>query len=176
MTVILETPTLETLDAREATPIEGRFFSEEEIGTPDQTGLADVLRAQKDTARMALDALSKLERAKVVTGTAAALPGLVNEEPLEEARATIIDQGCIWRRSTDEIAREVAKNLPMQKLCGLSPDGSDLYTDDTKLYEERDGEVSVYTSLISQNELDSGIRMASQDQWHGLLFRILITS
>lgn len=175
MTAMLETPTPEISDAAMTTQ-SGRFFNEEEIGVQGQANLADVLRTQKDTARAALDALSKLEQAKIITGTAATLPGLIGEISLDEARATIIDQGCIWRRNTDVIAREIAKNLPMQKLCGLSPEGSDLFTDEARLCEEKDGEISVYTSLISQKELDSGIKMANQDQWHGLLFRILVVA
>jgi hypothetical protein len=135
-----------------------------------------ILLAQKDVALKALSTFGKIIEKRNVTETAALRPLLVSQEEVHNARGHLEDWGCLWRRHTDQVSRGIAIALPGQVLGDLAMDAGTFFTNDRTLYEENEGVISAYTSLLPQHEVSAGTRPATEDQWHNFLFSLTTIS
>ncbi len=154
----------------------GRFFNGQaafEGLAAEPLSLTEILNAQHDLAKVALKTLVKIEEAEAITQTNSRIPGLIDQSIVNEAHAELMDKGAIWRRSTDTLAYGIAQALPGQNLGALVLGGGEFHVADGKLLEVKD-ETTVYQSVISQQELNKGLRIADRDQWTGLLYRIVL--
>jgi hypothetical protein len=160
---------------------DGRFFvvtpEEPPIEPSYEDKLKACLTALRPDALAAFDTLGKIERARIIRETDKELPGLQRPEVVEEAGYQSADLGTIWRRQTDAISATIAGEFPNQPLHNpmFDNDHEVFISDGSKLYRiGEDGSVAAFTSLISQNEMNAGVRMADEAMWSSLLLNITL--
>ena len=150
--------------------------SPEFIQTPAEAGifLEEFLQSRGRDIQQALYTFESVEAARGVIGTARLCPRLVSESSLDEAKATVGDQGAIWRRETDKVSYDLASLYPSQVITGKYL-GAGYFTDERRLCRRQDGSRApwIFSSFLSQNELDSGTRIATEEMWQDLLIRLL---
>ncbi len=123
--------------------------------------------------------LKKLREARDLLETAASCSSLVGEDAAEEARYEAIDQGSVWRSKTDAIVTKITQQFPNQLLAGAVFDTDEVMhlTDSHKVFQiNSNGDVWAFSSAITQGELNAGVKVASEEMWEELLFKIIVES
>ena len=157
-------------------PQDGTTFESQplQIASPEEIYL--VMLEQKPMALMALTTFNHLAKHRDVIENGSRLPDLVDDDKVHEARAFLQDRGSLWRRQSDEISMAFARHLPDRELGSMHYTEGRFYTEDGKLRFELDGQINVFTSLLSQLDLNDGKKMADETLWEELLVRICLVS
>lgn len=152
--------------------------SPEFVQAPAEAGifLEEFLESKGNDIKQALYVLESIQAARGVISTAQSCPKLVSGSSLEDAKATVADHGAIWRRETDKVSYGLASKYPGHAITSKYI-GPGYFTDEKRLCRQQNGgDFWIFSSFLSQNELDEGMKIATEDMWQDLLIRLLATA
>lgn len=151
----------------------GRFFKPEIQAGPD---LDQLIVSLKGDALRAMETLGKWQEARAKLELGKDVSALVSKEDLEEAWLVSVDQAGVWRQRTDGIANKIVTDFPEQELSHAVFGGSGAFV--TNKYQlihcDDEGQLTIYNSVIPDHELKAGARIATEEEWHGLVTNIFL--
>jgi hypothetical protein len=140
----------------------------------DPEKLIEVLATQYEPSLKALETLDKIFRKRNLLDTLTRLPGLADEDAIQNTRSYLQDWGAQLRQRTTPITRNIAAELPNQNLGPLHMEAGGVFTTNGRVYFEEDGVTYALTDLIPQNEINAGVRLANEEQWQLFLFEVTL--